>query len=368
MTATGPILLRYCPSPRKKITEPLHDQPIGRDLSEVGVVDDRPQCRLRARPRRGARWSVRRAGHLLAHRRPEGQADGRDDDCVVAAARRSSRSTHGADYRETLTGFKWIGNAAIEYEREQRRPVRHGLRGGARLQRSASWCATRTACRRRCMFAELAAWNRARGKTHARSPRRRLSQGRPVRDRAGVADPPRRRRPGADPRRDGALPRRAARRSSPATPIDERRRLRAARAACRRSDVLVFKLAGGRRVIMRPSGTEPKLKSYYEVRVEVGADEPMAAARRAASPSSPSCATPTRPCWPSLGSSKNFAICSFWRGGMYSKLRPRSMISQNSLRLDALELLADRAAGGRASSPAMSSAIFARARSAPTAR
>jgi phosphomannomutase len=45
------------------------------------------------------------------------------------------------------------------------------------------------------------------------------------------------------------------------------------------SDVLVFRLAGGRRVIMRPSGTEPKLKSYYEVRVEVGAGESIAGAR-----------------------------------------------------------------------------------------
>jgi phosphomannomutase len=45
------------------------------------------------------------------------------------------------------------------------------------------------------------------------------------------------------------------------------------------SDVLVFKLSGGRRIIMRPSGTEPKLKSYYEVRVEVGADEAIADAR-----------------------------------------------------------------------------------------
>ena len=46
------------------------------------------------------------------------------------------------------------------------------------------------------------------------------------------------------------------------------------------SDVLVFKLAGGRRVIMRPSGTEPKLKSYYEVRVVMTAGEPMTAARQ----------------------------------------------------------------------------------------
>ena len=45
------------------------------------------------------------------------------------------------------------------------------------------------------------------------------------------------------------------------------------------SDVLVFKLAGGKRVIMRPSGTEPKLKSYYEVRVEVNAGEQIADAR-----------------------------------------------------------------------------------------
>jgi phosphomannomutase len=32
-------------------------------------------------------------------------------------------------------------------------------------------------------------------------------------------------------------------------------------------------------VIMRPSGTEPKLKSYYEVRVEVGHGEAIADAR-----------------------------------------------------------------------------------------
>jgi phosphomannomutase len=45
------------------------------------------------------------------------------------------------------------------------------------------------------------------------------------------------------------------------------------------SDVLVYRLAGGRRVIMRPSGTEPKLKNYYEVRVEIRPGEPIADAR-----------------------------------------------------------------------------------------
>jgi phosphomannomutase len=46
------------------------------------------------------------------------------------------------------------------------------------------------------------------------------------------------------------------------------------------SDVLVFRIESGRRVVMRPSGTEPKLKSYYEVRTEVGAGEPMDQARQ----------------------------------------------------------------------------------------
>src|SRR5262249_39725789 len=46
-----------------------------------------------------------------------------------------------------------------------------------------------------------------------------------------------------------------------------------------KSDVLVFKLSGGNRVIMRPSGTEPKLKSYYEVRVDVREGEQVGEAR-----------------------------------------------------------------------------------------
>ncbi|MBL4636631.1 MAG: phospho-sugar mutase [Kofleriaceae bacterium] len=44
------------------------------------------------------------------------------------------------------------------------------------------------------------------------------------------------------------------------------------------SNVLVYFLEGNRRVIMRPSGTEPKLKCYYEVCEPVDSDEPVAAA------------------------------------------------------------------------------------------
>lgn len=45
-----------------------------------------------------------------------------------------------------------------------------------------------------------------------------------------------------------------------------------------KSDVLVFELEGQSRVIARPSGTEPKIKFYFDVRGDVTGDEPFAAA------------------------------------------------------------------------------------------
>ncbi|MFY2506879.1 phospho-sugar mutase [Vibrio pectenicida] len=44
------------------------------------------------------------------------------------------------------------------------------------------------------------------------------------------------------------------------------------------SDVLIYRLAGGARVIVRPSGTEPKLKCYYEVVEEFNEQENLASA------------------------------------------------------------------------------------------
>ncbi|MGB0590500.1 MAG: phospho-sugar mutase [Myxococcota bacterium] len=51
-----------------------------------------------------------------------------------------------------------------------------------------------------------------------------------------------------------------------------------------RSNVIVFHLADRGRVVVRPSGTEPKLKSYLEVREAVSPDEEVADARRRAEP------------------------------------------------------------------------------------
>jgi len=47
-----------------------------------------------------------------------------------------------------------------------------------------------------------------------------------------------------------------------------------------RADVLIFRLAGGR-VVLRPSGTEPKIKCYIEI-IEPAAGRSLAAAREAA--------------------------------------------------------------------------------------
>ena len=45
------------------------------------------------------------------------------------------------------------------------------------------------------------------------------------------------------------------------------------------SDVLVYELAGDARIVLRPSGTEPKIKFYFERKEPVAAGEPIATAR-----------------------------------------------------------------------------------------
>jgi len=183
----------------------------------------------------------------------------------------------GADYRETLTGFKWIGNAAMDYERQ------HAGRFVMGYEEALGYSVgplvrDKDGVSAAIIFAELTAWNRARGRgvlDHLDDIYRRV--GLFVTEQVSLT------RPGAD----GLDEIRAAMKKARATPpkelagtaVEQVVDLLPGEGGLPPSDVLVFKLTGGRRVIMRPSGTEPKLKSYYEVRVEVKAGEPIAEAR-----------------------------------------------------------------------------------------
>jgi len=183
----------------------------------------------------------------------------------------------GADYREVLTGFKWIGNAAMEYEKATGGRFVMGYEEAIGFS-VGPLVRDKDGVSAALIIAELAAWNRARGRSvldHLDDIYRRI--GLFVTEQVSLT------RPGADglaeireamTRFRGAPPRELA-----GQPVEAVVDLARGEGGLPPSDVLVFKLAGGRRVIMRPSGTEPKLKSYYEVRVEVAAGEPIAAAR-----------------------------------------------------------------------------------------
>jgi len=184
---------------------------------------------------------------------------------------------HGAESRETLTGFKWIANVALAWQAETGGRFVMGYEEalgytvGALVRDKDGVSAA-------LLFAELAAWNRARGKTvaeHLDDVYRRV--GLFVTEQVSLTAP------GADGLEviRGAM--RRFREASPASiaghAVTEAQDLARTEGGLPPADVLIWKLDGGRRVIMRPSGTEPKLKSYYEVRVPVAEGEPMAAAR-----------------------------------------------------------------------------------------
>lgn len=184
---------------------------------------------------------------------------------------------YGADYRETLTGFKWIGNAAMDYEREHHGRFVMGYEEALGYS-IGPLVRDKDGVSAAVIFAELAAWNRARGRSvldHLDDIYRRV--GLFVTEQVSIT------RPGSE----GLAQIKAAmtrfRGQPPAElagiAVEQVIDLARGEGGLPPSDVLVFKLAGGRRVIMRPSGTEPKLKSYYEVRIAVGAGEPIATAR-----------------------------------------------------------------------------------------
>ncbi|HEY1817897.1 MAG TPA: phospho-sugar mutase [Kofleriaceae bacterium] len=183
----------------------------------------------------------------------------------------------GADYRETLTGFKWIGNAAMDYERDHHGRFVMGYEEAlgysvgplVRDKDGVSACV---------IFADLLAWNRARGRTvlaHLDDIYRRV--GLFATEQVSIT------KPGtegiAEIKRVMTRFRAEPPKAIAGHAVEQALDLAKGEGGLPPSDVLVWRLAGGRRVIMRPSGTEPKLKSYYEARVAIGDGETSAAAR-----------------------------------------------------------------------------------------
>jgi phosphomannomutase len=201
---------------------------------------DRVAVAVRGRPLRGDEVGVLLADHLLAHGRR-----GRVATTVVSSSMlRRLADSYGVPFSETLTGFKHLARAGdgLVYAYEEAL----GVMVAPDVVRDKDGISAAL------LVADLAAEERARGRTlldrladleaqHGRHETRQLSYrvadltliGRAVED--VLRDPPTAYGPHA------------------VTTVEQPA-----------ADVLVHRLAGGR-VVVRPSGTEPKLKAYLEL-------------------------------------------------------------------------------------------------------
>ncbi len=227
----------------------------------------------------GDQVGVLLADYLLA----EGPADDRR---MVATTLVSSQllgimaRERGVDYKTTLTGFKWIANAAIDARRDTNARFVMGYEEALGYS-IGELVRDKDGVSAVALFCELAALAKSQGTT--------------VGDRLdalyrshGVFQTLQKSLvlPGADGKAQIAAHMQRFR-DKPPTEIGgfvvvERHDLANGGMGLPASDVLVYFLEGNLRVIMRPSGTEPKLKCYYEVCEPVVDGEPVLSARERA--------------------------------------------------------------------------------------
>ena len=234
------------------------------DRCAVAVAGRDGVCRML----RGDEVGALLATHLIARGLPAGHDVLA---CSIVSSSLLSRiaAAHGLPYAETLTGFKWIGRVPHLALR---------LRGGARLLRRLG------GRQRQGRHHRGAARRRARRVAEGRGPRpdrparRHRHRARPARDRPALRPG---RRPDADRRRDGASPRRHRRPRSVDVASRSSRTCRSGPVGCRRPTACAIDWPSHGRVVVRPSGTEPKLKCYLEVVIPVVDGDVDAAHRRA---------------------------------------------------------------------------------------
>ena len=198
----------------------------------------------------------------------------------------SIAAAHGARWEETLTGFKWIANRAIELEREGYRFVMGfeealGYTVGSLVRDKDGVGAA-------LVVADMAAWCKSQGRTlldELELCHRRY--GLYLSRQVSVT------KKGQDGAKQIAAIMSAVRADPPKALGDyqviavqdlERGTRVAADGSTSAlsfpsSNVIALEIEGGHRVMLRPSGTEPKIKYYFDVRAQVGEKEPVVSAR-----------------------------------------------------------------------------------------
>jgi phosphomannomutase len=204
---------------------------------------------------------------------------------VSSAQLKSIAAAMGAHYEETLTGFKWIANRALEllpsgkqfifgYEEALGYTVgtvardKDGVGAALVVADMAAWCKARGTT----LLGYLEEVQRAHGLFVARQANFTLPGSSGAAAIAAVMQAFR----AQPPAQIGELNVEAT------NDYQQQSRLSGGKSsplALPKSNVLAYELAGGSRVTVRPSGTEPKIKFYFELKETLTADEPMPAAR-----------------------------------------------------------------------------------------
>ncbi len=225
-------------------------------------------------------------GHYLLDQGPAGAGRLVINTIVSSPMLGSLARAHGAHSEQTLTGFKWIANRAMERDTEGARFVlgyeealgytvgtlvrdKDGIGTAVVVADMAAWCKSRG----RTLLDELEETWRRYGMYLSRQVSRTL--------------------PGAEGKAQiaammakvrGAPPEELSGRAVNVVLDLERGERRASDGTVAPSglptgDVIALELEGAHRVMLRPSGTEPKIKFYFDVRVDVAPGEAIPTAR-----------------------------------------------------------------------------------------
>ncbi len=217
-------------------------------------------------------------GALLADYLLSGFADQREPLLITTVVSSQLLSmmakARGARFREVLTGFKWIANTAIDMAASAKLVLGY--------EEALGYCAgemvrDKDGLSAALLFAEFCAVTLHRGQLISdRLESIYRDHGAFVTRQVSLV------REGESGKQEIAQMMKRARTSAP-TSIDgrvvvETTDLEDGSDELPAADAIIFRLKGDGRVIMRPSGTEPKLKCYYEVREDVGSNETVKAA------------------------------------------------------------------------------------------